>query len=559
MASTTQFSTTQSTNPFNIQNITGNTSLLGGYMGINQFLPQSTSTGGTTTKTLSPTQGGGLINGVIQGTGYAQPKPTVTGFTSSTTGSVQPTLAPQSVWSSPTVTTHPATQNTGISSLPPTPPATSTNNTYGAPAGGGQPFSATNNSQTGGVALPAGMKLDANGNMVADTGSMFSVGNSSTNMNQNTGTGMGNGSSNNPTQSQSGTPSSTSAQTNAIISNLNNIASQGSQGDQAEIDLQNQIRNLETSIGLGVGGILSRPEPLSFQTGQQAALLAQRNPELQALTNQLASLQANRAASIGAASNAGGLSNNLQGLQQQTQPVGIGTGLFSPFSNQTVAQNAAYMGGVGGGTNGIISGLVDQLKNGAAWSDVVSQLPSAALAPMLSQAATQAIPGFNPTTSNQNASARNTALQSNSTQGLTLQRSADSANKALDTLDSFYSQLPGATTGGIPATNSIATWIGQQFGNTATSQFETALQDARAQLEGVLTSTGAATPTGAEATAKAYLPDGMTPDQFKSKIDAAKQLVQQKVASFTQTGNVPQYQNGTNTGGSAGSSSIYNF
>lgn len=497
-------------------------------MSIGQFgLPGTAPV--TTTPSFSPTQGGSPdFKG---GQGVTPTVPTSTGFTAGANGNPVATTA--SVWNSPAVTNSKASQNTNVSTLPPTPPATSapTNLNSGAAAGGG---------------LTAEQIAAANAGESATS--------NDPNINPNAGASPPPPTNPNPTsQNPAGSASSTAGQTNAIIQNLQNIASQGSQGDQAEIDLQNQIKNLETSIGLGQGQIMGTPEPLQFQTGQNAALLAQRNPELQALTQQLAALQANRNASITAGNNAGGIANNLQGLQQQTQPVGIGTGLYSPFSGQTVASNAAYMGGTSGGTNGIINGLVQQLQNGAAWDDVVSQLPSAALAPMLSQAATQAIPGFNPTTSNQNASARNTALQSNATQGITLQRSADSANKALDTLQNFFSQLPSATTGGIPATNSIATWFAQQFGNSGAGEYETTLQDARAQLEGVLTATGATTPTGAEATAKAYLPDGMTPGQFQSKLDAARQLVQQKVAAFTQTGNVPQYQNGTsNSGNSSG-------
>lgn len=353
--------------------------------------------------------------------------------------------------------------------------------------------------------------------------------------------------------SQSSPQNNIGSQANALIQSLQGAG----QITPDEMNLRNQIGAQNQSLGLGLAQIASNPEGMQLQTGQSNVLQQQGLAKGNYLTNQLANLVAQRQASIAGPQAAGQLATAEQGIQQQTTPVGIGTGLYSPFSNKVVAQNASYMGGDGSGTSGIINGLVQQLQNGAAWSDVVSQLPSSALAPMLSQAAQQAIPGFNPTTSNQNAGAMNTALQGNATQGLGLQRSAASANSALDTLSSFYSQLPGATTGGIPATNSISTWLGQQFGNTASSQYETALQDARAQLEGVLTATGATTPTGAEATAKAYLPDGMTPGQFQSKLTAARQLVQQKVSAFTQTGNVPQY--GQNKSNSNASTNLYSW
>lgn len=142
--------------------------------------------------------------------------------------------------------------------------------------------------------------------------------------------------------------------------------------------------------------------------------------------------------------------------------------------------------------------------------------------------------------SNFNVNASNASAGTTAT-GQQIQTAADSTNKALDTLSSAFMGLPAFQTGGIPATNSIAQWIGTALGDSALQQYKTNLADARSQLIGVLNSAGG-TPTGNEATANQYLPDNMTVDQFKQNVGTAqnpgivRQLIAQKVGAFTSSG-----------------------
>lgn len=146
-----------------------------------------------------------------------------------------------------------------------------------------------------------------------------------------------------------------------------------------------------------------------------------------------------------------------------------------------------------------------------------------------------------------NASAGTTAV------GQQIQTAAQATNQALDTLSTLFNNLSPLQTQGIPLTNSLANWVGSALGSQALSQYKTNLADARSQLIGVLNSAGG-TPTGNEATANQYLPDNMTKAQFDANVGTAKnpgivrQLVAQKVSSFTGSGTQTQNNGGFSEG-----------
>jgi hypothetical protein len=161
--------------------------------------------------------------------------------------------------------------------------------------------------------------------------------------------------------------------------------------------------------------------------------------------------------------------------------------------------------------------------------------------------ALNAILGPNFNTNASNASAQTTAT------GQAIQTAATATNSALDTLGSLFENLSILQTGGIPLTDSIANWFFNKMGQTGLTQYQTALSDARSQLIGVLNASGG-TPTGNEATAMQYLPDNMTAGQFQQLVGTAqnpgtaRQLVQQKVSAFTNSGT----QNSSTSPGSSG-------
>ena len=249
--------------------------------------------------------------------------------------------------------------------------------------------------------------------------------------------------------------------------------------------------------------------------------------------------------------------------QQTAQQQGLGqaAGLVSPtqvpYSNQYLSPTTGQSVN-GGGTGGTamsqlpaqaqsaVQSYAQQVQNGSMTrADAESRLSAYGIAG--TNALNEALgPNFN--TNASNASAGTTAV------GQQIKTAADTTNKALDTLSSAFSSLNGFETGGIPATNSIAQWISSQFGSSALQTYKTNLADARSQLIGVLNSAGG-TPTGNEATANQYLPDNMTKAQFDANVGTqqnpgiVRQLIQQKVSSFTSSGTQNNGTSNTSSGG----------
>ena len=142
---------------------------------------------------------------------------------------------------------------------------------------------------------------------------------------------------------------------------------------------------------------------------------------------------------------------------------------------------------------------------------------------------------FNIQQSNATAAAQGASTLQTGTTGGILTKSAESAKSALTKLEQDFNNLSSLQVGGIPATNGIMNYIAGKFGQGALSAYQTTLHDARAQLAGVLTATGAVTPSGADSMANVYLPDDMTPTMLKEKLSAARALIEQKVNAFTNT------------------------
>lgn len=146
-----------------------------------------------------------------------------------------------------------------------------------------------------------------------------------------------------------------------------------------------------------------------------------------------------------------------------------------------------------------------------------------------------------------------TASGATQQQGQALQTQSNTVNDALDTLGGFYDKLASYQKAGIPLTNDIAQTIGQFLGSGEVSQFNNALTDTRAQIQGILGSVGI-TPTESGNIVNQYLPAGMTPDQLKSNTAALKTLIQQKVDNFKASG---QQNSASNSSSSSGG--LYDF
>lgn len=328
----------------------------------------------------------------------------------------------------------------------------------------------------------------------------------------------------------------------AALANKSNQASTDYTTQQNLANNYNQaLQTSRTNEAQGLAANALNPIPLEFQQGRGQVLQTQ---------------YAQEQAALGSAFQGASTLQQAANTQQQLQQQGLtsAAGLASP---QQVGYNVQYLNPltgqqVGGGATGTlpqsaqdaVNSYAQQVKNGQMTrADAESRLSAYGVAG--TNALNTALgTGFN--TNASNASAGTTAV------GQQIQTQSGTALAALDTLQNLFNSLPGIQTGGFPATNSIMNSIASALGSSALSSYKVALADARAQLEGVLTATGATTPSGAESMALTYLPDNMTPSQLQGNLQAVKQLIQQKVEKFTQSG---QQQNGTSTN----SNNIWDF
>lgn len=320
-------------------------------------------------------------------------------------------------------------------------------------------------------------------------------------------------------------------------------AAQGALGQEQSI-LQN-LQQSQTNEANSLAQNYSNPIPLEFQQGRGQVLQNQYLQQQNALSSQA---QAQAGLYTGALQQQqqqqSGLGTALGALTQTTQAP-YGTPLYQPGTGQFI-NSAGSSGGLGNlDPQSALQSAASQLAQGTGgvgYSTLFSQLSSAygpAIANQLLQKAQTLNPNFNAAQSDATAQATSASTLQTGTTGGQVTKAADSTNQALDTLAQSFQSLPGIQTGGIPATNSIANFIASQFGQQALSSYTAALADARAQLAGVLSASGSATPTGAQAMAQAYLPDSMTPQQFSQLVGTTqapgtiRQLMQQKVGAYT--------------------------
>lgn len=323
----------------------------------------------------------------------------------------------------------------------------------------------------------------------------------------------------------------------------------------------------EGNAGLAYNNMSNRLSALA--EGEDAALkgtgqqLTGQQQYADAVNNALSGANTQQSQQITGLNQAAGQANTAQSNMQtglnnagnlaKPEAVPYNTQYISPATGQPVG------GGAGGqlpaDAQNAVNSYAQQVKNGQMTrADAESRLSAYGVAG--TNALNSAL-GQNFNTNASNASAQTTA------QGQQIQTAAASTNAALDTLASAFKNLNPLQTNGIPLTNSIANWIGQNLGESALSQYKTNLADARSQLIGVLNSSGG-TPTGNEATALQYLPDNMTKEQFDKNVGTAqnpgivRQLVKQKVDAFTNSGQQPS-QNQPQASSTGGSNSLFNW
>lgn len=316
----------------------------------------------------------------------------------------------------------------------------------------------------------------------------------------------------------------------------------------------NDYNKLKQDIAKEYANIGSQVIPLGFQQGHAQVLAQQYAARLDAASQQVAAAQTamgqgltaqqQQIAGLGAA---GGLANQAQGLSQSG--LSSAAGLAAPILGQPGQTNYGLGGNAAGGSDAasLVTGWAKYLAQGGDPGQVPSAISAnSQLWLQTLNAAKTLNPNFDVNTATGIAAGKNASATQTGTIGGTLQKSADSANQALDKLETDFGNLAWWQANGIPLTNNIAQGLSTAFGSSGVSSYDSTLRDARAQLSGVLVATGAVTPTGADEMARGYLPDGMTPTQLAEKVKAAKALVKQKVDAFTSAN--PNANSTNNTG-----------
>lgn len=338
-------------------------------------------------------------------------------------------------------------------------------------------------------------------------------------------TGIG---SKDPTLNQNPTPTYT-----GILGQLVQRASQPSQAylDQmAQANQYNQqLQRSQMNEANALGANYSNPIPLEFQQGRGQVIQNQYGMQQQALAN-----------AFQGASNLVGQANTQQQTQQGALTAALGAAQPQLGQYGQTYYNPLTAGQAGSGSGNIqltgqaqtdVGNIAQAVANGNLdYQSGLSQLSGygTAVQNQLMGAIQKINPNFN-----FNLSASSASTQA---QGQQLQTAANATNEALNTLQSLYDNLGGLQQTGIPMLNALGNLGATAFGSSALSTYKQTLEDARGQLAGVLTASGAVTPTGAEAMAQAYLPDNMTPAQLVANIGNVRTLINQKVNSFTQSG-----------------------
>lgn len=318
----------------------------------------------------------------------------------------------------------------------------------------------------------------------------------------------------------------------AQLNALRDSAASYYQPTQDEQNTMQQYGNLLESRDLGLAKISNNPEPMDLITGQSAYLQKQAEAQAQPLQAKLGILQARRQAAISGYQAALGAEQAKLGYQQPVS-LGLGQALVSPTTGQTVAGNAAY---TGSGGNSLIDSAIQQLKSGASYSDVASQLPGG-LAPMLLSEAQKQIPGFNITQSNQNAGARAQQLNQNVTLVQPLKLAMQTALDHIGGLQDVINKVNYSNSGIV---NNIRAGISDNISsdqNIKTLQSQIPL--VRSEVAKVLG--GGNVTVESQHEAESIIPMNISPSQFKTVIQQVKDRMQEKIDEYSKLGNPAQY------------------
>jgi len=314
------------------------------------------------------------------------------------------------------------------------------------------------------------------------------------------------------------------------------LASFGSTPSKAVTDAIEYERQLKENVAQKTADIYSDPVSARVMQGRDSAMQQANLEKLTAASNAVTQAQTQQQLQQSALGTAG----------QLTQPVQV------PYGNQYIDPTTGQMvggGQAGGGLN--VQSLAQQVISGQISPSQADAMlgNNLGLTTQLNQTILGMNPQFNRVEAEARAGATTSEIGQTGTTGGMLTKAADNATKAMGTLQHAYGLLADIQKTQVPGWNKLVTGLSglTGVGIAETQAYNTALQEARAAVSSVLSAAGN-TPTFSDSTASAILPEGAGPDQINAAITTIQELINQKVSSFTNSGQ----QSGTVVNTSAG-------
>lgn len=317
-----------------------------------------------------------------------------------------------------------------------------------------------------------------------------------------------------------------------LLTNLQNLATKGSEGVGKARENLSQFQQAQAQK---YADIESQTIPIEFIQGRSQAVQRAAQTKEAALQTALQSALTEQGQQLGALGTAAGLAQPVQ--------VPFGTQFVNPLTG-------GLIGGAGGVSQGPdITSLARQVISGQLSPTQADALLSnnLGLVNQLNQEILRQDPTYNRIQAEAGAQAKASETIQTGTTGGEVSKAAVSARQALDTLQGAYDGLSKFTGGSnIPIVNQIAQnlSLATGLGREAVSQYQGALQEARAQVSAVLSPVIGV--DAARSAAVGLLPDNMIPSEVPQKIKAAKEYIDQRVSALT----TPQYgKTSTSSGG----------
>ncbi len=368
---------------------------------------------------------------------------------------------------------------------------------------------------------------------------------------------------------------------------LYDLIKKATEGDKNVQRAREDLTKFQTNTADKIAAIRSEPIALEFQQGRAQAVQQASAEKEKAFQTGVENALTSQGQTLNALNQAAGLASPQQlspgnvyidpatgkpiaGGPTQVSP---GNVVINPLTGQPMAgaptqvpyQNQfldPLTGKPVGGGNGLGGGGMDV-------SSVAQQVIAGQMSPSqaydifgnnlafnnaINQEIRKTNPQFNFIQAEANAAAQGQALTQATERGGDLQKRGDTVIQHIAQLQSAYNTLKGNTPS--PYLNMGMNLLKGAYPSPEFQSYLTALDNVRGELAGIFSVGG--TPSEGEAMAKRILPDGATPAQIEGALDQARNLIHEKISSYS-TPTAIQYGAGAGSGGQAGGGGMWDW